>query len=61
MVCGDLSGLKNSFTLLSVTVGTWTYGPLQHYDSGNFVFICNRVDLEGGLCSPAEVAMCGLL
>lgn len=60
MVCGDPSGLEDSFTLLSVSVAAWTYGPLQRCDSGNFVFICNRVDLKGGLCSPAEVAMCGL-
>lgn len=25
------------------------------------VFICDRVYVQGGLCSLAEVAMCGLL
>lgn len=48
VVCGDPSGLKDSFTLLSVNVGAWTYGLLQHCDSRNFVFIDNRADLKGG-------------
>lgn len=52
VVCGDPSGLNNCFTLLSVTIEAWTYGPFQCCDSRNFVFTFNRVDLKGWIVIP---------
>lgn len=61
MVCGDPSAPNNSFTLLSVTVGAWTYSLFQYCDSGTLFSFAAALISRGGLCSPAEAAMCGLL